>query len=210
MEVAIAAVRAAATLAGTVPVTGFALADLQALAGASFSAGCSALHEAGLAAIAEVQVDRLDSGTIGGVTQARGCGLVVNRLTVGAADPDRIAVVVRARELQEAVGGFRSFAPLPRTMSISAPTTGYDDVKSVAIARLLATAIESIQVDWSLYGPKLAQVALTVGADDIDGVAAVDPGTLGARRSPIEEIKGNIRSAGLEPLERNAHFEVLD
>ena len=44
-------------------------------------------------------------------------------------------------------------------------------------------------MDWALYGPKLAQVALTVGADDVDGVAAADPGTLGTRRSPIEEIK---------------------
>ena len=52
-----------------------------------------------------------------------------------------------------------------------------------------AANIESIQVDWPLYGPKLAQVALTVGADDVDGVAAVDPGVLGTRRSPIEEIQ---------------------
>ena len=58
-------------------------------------------------------------------------------------------------------------------------------------------------MDWALYGPKLAQVALTIGADDVDGVAAVDPGTLGARRSPLEEIRGNIRAAGLEPVERN-------
>ena len=48
-----------------------------------------------------------------------------------------------------------------------------------------------------------------MGADDVDGVAAADPGTLGTRRSPIEEIKGNIRSAGLEPVERDARFEVL-
>ena len=169
---------------------------------------CSALHDAGLDGIAEVQLDRVDADATAAIGHARECGLLVDRLTVSAADPDRIAAALRARELQEAVGGFRTFAPLPRTMSISAPSTGYDDVKGVAIARLLVTGIESIQVDWSLYGPKLAQVALTVGADDVDGVAAVDPGILGARRSPIEEIKGNIRSAGLEPVERNARFEV--
>jgi aminodeoxyfutalosine synthase len=209
LDVAVSAVRAAATLAGDVLVTGFSLSDLQELAGTSFATGCSRLHEAGLAGIAEVQVDRLDPESIGAVRQARSCGLLVDRLTVAEADPDRIAVTLRAREFQESVGGFRTFAPLPRTMSISTPSTGYDDVKGVAIARLLVTSVESIQVDWSLYGPKLAQVALTVGADDVDRVAAVDSGTLGARRSPIEEIKGNIRSAGLEPVERDARFEVL-
>jgi aminodeoxyfutalosine synthase len=125
------------------------------------------------------------------------------------ADQDRIAAVVRARDLQTAVGGFRVFAPLPRTMSISTPSTGYDDVKQIALARLLAANIDSIQVDWPLYGPKLAQFALTVGADDVDGVAAIDPGVLGTRRSPLEEIRGNIRSATLEPVERNARYEAI-
>src|SRR4051794_7169417 len=209
LERAISAVRSVATLAGGVPVTGFSLADLLELTGTGFVTACSALHDAGLAGIGEVQLDRLDSESIPAIKHARSCGLLVERLTVAAAEPDRVAAALRARELQEAVGGFRTFAPLPRTMSIAAPSTGYDDVKGVAIARLVVTGIESIQVDWPLYGPKLAQVALTVGADDVDGVAAVDPGTLGPRRSPIEEIKGNIRSAGLEPVERNARFEVV-
>jgi aminodeoxyfutalosine synthase len=82
-------------------------------------------------------------------------------------------------------------------------------VKQVALARLIVDNIDSIQVDWQLYGPKLAQFALTVGADDVDSVSAVDPGTLGTRRSPVEEIRGNIRSAGLEAVERTARFEVL-
>ena len=206
---AISAVRSVATLAGGVPVTGFSLADLLELTGTAFTTACGALRDAGLAGIAEVQLDRLDAESSAAIGHARSRGLLVERLTVAAAEPDRVAAAVRARELQEAVGGFRTFAPLPRTMSIAAPSTGYDDVKGVAIARLLVTGIESIQVDWPLYGPKLAQVALTVGADDVDGIAAVDPGTLGPRRSPIEEIKGNIRSAGLEPVERNARFEVL-
>ena len=118
--------------------------------------------------------------------------IAVPRMTVhsipsvvgGTTDP-RIAIVERARDLQEAVGGFRAFAPLPRTMSIATPTTGYDDIKLIALARLVATNIDSIQVDWPLYGPKLAQVALTVGADDVDGIAAVDraPSARGGARS---------------------------
>jgi aminodeoxyfutalosine synthase len=115
----------------------------------------------------------------------------------------------RARDLQKAVGGFHAFAPLPRSLSIETPSTGYDDVKQIALARVIAENIESIQVDWSLYGPKLAQFALTTGANDVDGVAAVDPGILGTRRSPIEEIRGNIRAAALDPVERNGRFEVI-
>ena len=61
------------------------------------------------------------------------------------------------------LAGSSAFAPLPREMSIAAPTTGYDDVKLIAAARLLVSTIPSIQVDWSLYGPKLAQVALDDG-----------------------------------------------
>jgi aminodeoxyfutalosine synthase len=79
-------------------------------------------------------------------------------------------------------------------------------VKQIAAARLLVTNIPSIQVDWAQYGPKLAQVALTMGADDVDGVEATDPGLLGTRRSPLEEIRGNIRAAGLEAVERDGLF----
>ena len=89
------------------------------------------------------------------------------------------------------------------------PTTGYDDVKRVALARLFAENIPSIQVDWSLYGPKLAQVALTVGANDVDAVSPIDDVSLGHRRAPLEEILRNIRAAGLDPQERNGRFEAL-
>jgi len=209
-DAAVAAVGAAAAIAGGVPVTGFSLVDLQSLApGTSLGAFCTALRRAGLGAVAELPVDLFDD--VGAaVESARAAGLAVLRLTVQAlADEDRIAAVARARDLQNALGGFRVFAPLPRTMSISTPSTGYDDVKQIALARLLAANIESIQVDWPLYGPKLAQFALTIGANDVDGVAALDPGVLGTRRSPIEEIRGNIRSAALEPVERNARYEVI-
>jgi len=209
-DAALSAVRAAVAIAGGVPVTGFSLVELQSLApGTSLGAFCSALRAAGLAAVAEVPVDLFDD--VGAAVEStRAAGLVLSRLTVQALSPaDRIAVVCRARDLQRAVGGFRVFAPLPRTMSVATPSTGYDDVKQIALARLLAGTIESIQVDWPLYGPKLAQFALTIGADDVDGVAASDPGVLGTRRSPLEEIRGNIRSASLEPVERNARYEAV-
>ncbi len=197
-------------MAGSVPVTGFSLVDLLAIGRAPALADtCRALRDAGLESVADAPLDLLaDPGVA--VTAARGAGLTVARLTVSALGPgDRISLLNRARDLQKAIGGFHAFAPLPRTWSAAAPSTGYDDVKQIALARLIAENIRSIQVDWVLYGPKLAQFALTIGADDVDGVAAVDPGILGTRRSPIEEIRGNIRSAGLEPVERNARFEAM-
>src|SRR2546426_10603299 len=112
-------------------------------------------------------------------------------------------------ELQRQVGVVRTFAPLPRTMNPAVPTTGYDDVKRIALARLVVDNVPSIQVDWSLYGPKLAQVALTVGADDVDGVSAEDDMSEGRRRAPLEEIRRNIRAANQEPVERNGRFDVV-
>ncbi|MEP6916599.1 MAG: hypothetical protein ABJC89_13190 [Acidobacteriota bacterium] len=210
LEAALAAVHAAAALAGDRPITGFSLADLPGIDGEeSLPAACRALHAAGLEAVASVPLDLLGDPTEA-INAARGEGLRVTRLTVhegSSADP--MDLVVRARDLQEALGGFAVFAPLPQTMSVTVPSTGYDDVRLVALARLVAGNIDSIQVDWARYGPKLAQFALTIGADDVDGVAAIDPGVLGTRRSPIEEIRGNIRAAFLEPAERNARYEVI-
>jgi len=217
---AVEAARASVAIAGRTPVTGFSLADLCALAPerTAFVALCRRLHDAGLAAVAEAPIDLFIDGEEGreSLLAARQAGLLVQRLTVhaqpaeGASENrDRVALVERAKRLQHEVGGFKAFAPLPRLMSITVPTTGYSDVRQIALARVVVTNIPSIQVDWPLYGPKLAQVALTVGADDVDGVAAVDPGVLGTRRSPVEEIKNNIRAAALEPVERDGRFELM-
>ena len=89
------------------------------------------------------------------------------------------------------------------------PTTGYDDVKSVAIARLAAPNIPTVQVDWLRYGPKLAQVALTFGADDVDNVSASDEAPDGRRRAPLEDVRRNIKAAGLEPAERDGRFALI-
>lgn len=207
-DAAVDAVEKTATLASGVPLTGFSLADLQALApgGKELQELCVRLRRAGLEAVAEVPVDRVDAAG-GAIVAAREGGLAVERLTVQDMDTgSRIAMLTRARDLQAASGGFVALAPLPRNVAVTAPSTGYDDVKQVALARLLVGEVRSIQLDWALYGPKLAQVALTMGADDVDGIIADDPGTLGPRRRAIEEIRGNIRAAGLEPVERDARW----
>jgi aminodeoxyfutalosine synthase len=199
------AARAAVALAGGVPVTVFSMADVLALA-APVRTVCETLRAAGIAAIVQVPIDTVEDIELV-VADARTAGVEVLTLGIDALEESgRLQACRRAFELQSALGGFKAFAPLPRTASVTRPSTGYDDVKQVALARLVASNIPSIQVDWALYGPKLAQVALTVGADDVDNVAAVDPGVLGTRRSPLEEIKGNISAAALEPVERDAMF----
>ena len=211
---AVAAVASALAAAGTIPVTAFSLADLFELGGHSvqgLTELVARLVDVGLQAVAEAPVDAFtaDSAAVAAVEAAVKAGLRVPRLTVreGLAD-GREQLLARAVAIQQAGGGVRVFAPLPRVNSIAQPTTGYDDVKTIAAARLYVHNIDSIQVDWALYGPKLAQVALTVGADDVDGVSPLE-GDLGRRRSPLEEIRGNIKAAGLEPIERNASWAFV-
>jgi CofH/MqnC C-terminal region len=205
LEAAVQVVKAAAALGASAPLTGFSLSDLESL-GSGLHDVCARLRDAGLVAVSEIPIDRLTDAA-SAVRAARDAGLQVRRVVTQALHADGpLEASLRARDLQQVVGGLQAFAPLPRHVSVAQPTTGYDDVKQVAAARLLVTNIPSIQVDWAQYGPKLAQVALTMGADDVDGVAAVDPGILGTRRSPVEEILGNIRAAGLEAVERDGLF----
>jgi hypothetical protein len=206
IEAARAAIVAAQALAGRVPLTAYSLADLSELSGGSGAALTAAIRElasAGLAAIAEAPLDLLPDAAAA-IAAAHAAGVQVRRLTVQhATEKDALLdLIARARAVQAEAGGIRFFAPLARVSSVAQPSTGYDDVKIIAVARLVIDNIDSIQVDWTLYGPKLAQFALTVGADDVDGVSAVD-GDLGRRRSPLEEIRGNIKAAGLDPVERN-------
>jgi len=202
--------RAVVDAAGSVPVSAFSLADLEQAADASeltLADILQAIRHAGVGQIAEAPIDRL-ARPEASLEAVRDAGLGLARLTVaGTGDAAaRTAVVKRAAELQHTLGWIRSFAPLPRAWDASMPTTGYEDVRQIALARLVADNIPSIQVDWALYGPKLAQVALTVGADDVDGVSASDEAPDGRRRAPVEEIRRNIQAAALEPVERDGAY----
>jgi aminodeoxyfutalosine synthase len=144
------------------------------------------------------------------VSELASAGFTQLRLTVDKAPAEaRANLLLRAAELQDRVGCIQAISPLPMTVSTFRPTTGYDDVKMVAIARLAAPDIPTVQVDWRRYGPKLAQVALTFGADDIDGVSASDEAPEGRRRAPLEEITRNIEAAGFEPVERTGRFTAI-
>ena len=212
LAAAVERVREVAAAAAGAAVTGFSLADLEALSvqdGLTLRAVLEELRAAGLELVAEAPVDRLQDPrrSIEDVTSA---GLSLARLTVEQlTSPDPMPLLNAVADLQRAVGVVRAFAPLPRRVNPATPTTGFEDVKHVALARLVVDNVPSIQVDWSLYGPKLAQVALTVGADDVDGVSAEEETAEGRRRAPLEEIRRNIVAAGQEPVERNGRFDVL-
>jgi aminodeoxyfutalosine synthase len=207
-------VRAAVGVAAGRPLTGFSLAGLLALAGSDHLALAElarVLRSDGLDAVAEVPVDRLGDteNAIEVVRAVLHGGLGAWRLTIDRAPlPDRLDLIERAAELQRATKALKAFAPLPRIDPAETPSTGYDDVRTVAVARLLCGDIAHIQVDWPLYGPKLAQVAIAYGADDIDGVAAVDTLQLGHRRSPREDVERQIRAAFAAPVERDGRYEV--
>jgi len=193
-------------------VSAFSLADLEVLAagdGVTLRALLEELHAAGLEMVAEAPFDRLQDPRRS-VEEVNISGLALARLTVHQSpSPDRLPLLKAVADLQRAVAVIRAFAPLPRRTNSAAPSTGYDDVKHVALARVIVDNVPSIQVDWSLYGPKLAQVALTVGADDVDAVSPDAETTEGRRRAPLEEIRRNIRAAGQEPVERNGRFEPM-
>jgi aminodeoxyfutalosine synthase len=212
LEVAVTAVEAARAVAGERAVSAFSWLDVERLATQEShrpSTVLERLRSAGLDALAELPLDRLAKAA-DVIETIVAAGYRQLRLTIDTATADvRPKLFVDAAALQEKFPAIRSINPLPTVLDALRPTTGYEDVKSVAIARLAAPNIPTIQVDWLRYGPKLAQVALTFGADDIDNVTASDEAPDGRRRAPLEEVRRNIEAAGLEPAERDGRFELI-
>lgn len=211
-EDAVALASALVARAGTVPVTAWSLEDLERLAPApgALVSLVEQLHDAGVAAIAEAPVDAL-ADAAAAVSAVAKAGGAIARLTVTRCD-DREAVFAtlqQVKRIQKATGAVHVFAPLPRQVDDRAPSTGYDDVKVVALARLCLDSVASIQVDWQRYGAKLAQVALLFGADDIDNVSPLEVIDLGRRRAPLEEVRRNITAASLSPVERDGRWGIV-
>jgi aminodeoxyfutalosine synthase len=201
-----------AARANGVPVSAFSLADLEQLAAresVTLRSLLEELHAAGLELVSEAPFDELQDARRS-IEEVNIAGLGLARLTIHRlASRDMPPLLARVADLQGAVAVVRAFAPLPRHVNPAVPTTGFDDVKRIAMARLIVANVPSIQVDWALYGAKLAQVALTVGADDVDAVSAEAGPSDAPRRTPLEEILRNIRAAGQEPVERNGRFDAL-
>ena len=206
LDAAIAVVDKARDVAGSIPLSAFCLFELGKLP-EGLPVVLSALRKAGLEIVAQAPIDRL-SAPDSAIEALADAGLRLARLTVNDTPAREWTAVCReVAALQTRLGAIRAFAPLARKIDATQPTTGYEDVKRIAISRVLAVNVDTIQVDWALYGPKLAQVALTFGADDIDSVAAIDDESHGRRRSPVEEIRRSIQAAGFEPVERNGDFD---
>jgi len=193
-------------------VSAYSLADLEVLAAqehVTLRDLLEHLRAAGLELVAEAPFDRLRDPKRS-IEEVNIAGLRLARLTIHQLPTSDIEALYRQiAALQYDVGVIPGFAPLPRKMNPAVPTTGFDDVRRVALARLFLEHVPSIQRDWALYGPKLAQVALTVGANDVDAVSPVDDLTEGRRRAPVEEIRRNIRAAGLDPIERDGRFDLI-
>jgi aminodeoxyfutalosine synthase len=210
LDAAVTSTEASKAISEGRTLAGFSWVDVARWAeGSSFELVLGQLKRAGLDAIAELPLDNIEDPAAVG-RRLKDAGFEQLRLTIGrAAAETRPSLLLLASELQDASGGVQSINPLPLTLATFRPTTGYEDVKMVALARLAAPGIPSIQVDWQRYGPKLAQVALTFGADDIDGVSPSDDAPEGRRRAPRAEIERNVQAAGFVPVERDGRFNLL-
>lgn len=203
LDAAVAAVRLVRA-ATTVPVSGWALDDLAGW-GHPLPEVLVALRTAGLDAVATARVDRCD---LEGVRAVASAGLMLQTVTLGTpVDDDALMEYLeQVRAWQAATGVVRACAPLPVESSGDHPTTGFDDMRHVALARLVLDNVAHIQAHWVRMGAKLAQSCLLFGADDIDAVPARDAMPHGPRRAILEEVRRNLLAASLDAVERDGAF----
>ena len=203
LEAAVAAV-GAVRAASDVPMSGWAI-DEVAVWGGSLARSLAALRAAGLDAIASARVDRLELDHLRAVQDA---GLALQTVTLGTpVDDDALLDHLETlRAWQATTGVVRACAPLPVETSLDQPTTGYDDMRHVAVARLVLDNVAHIQAHWGRMGAKLSQACLLFGADDVDAVPARDDMPHGPRRAILEEVRRNLAAASLDAVERDGAF----
>ena len=102
-------------------------------------------------------------------------------------DEDRVDHLMRLRALQDETGGFQTFIPLafhPDNTPLEhlPKTTGMLDIKQIAVSRLLLDNFPHIKAYWQMLTPKIAQIALRFGADDLDGTVIEEKIYLPRRR----------------------------
>ena len=201
---ATALIRQAKADAPGVAVTGFSLADLVERGWGGLADVLKQLKAAGLDALTEAPLDQL-ADPEAALQACQDAGVNVQCLSLQKPNAEaRTAMLLQARALAARFPWLTTIAPLSREQSIAVPTTGYDDVRAVALARLALPGVPNVQVDWEQYGPKLAQVALTFGANDLDRVSITDDESLGRRRTSLEDVTRNIAAAGFQPRERTS------
>ncbi len=133
---------------------------------------------------------------------------------------EKVQHLLHIRELQDETGGFMCFVPLAfdpdRTELSHLPvTTGYANLREIAVGRLLLDTIPHVKAFWIMITPAVAQMALWYGADDIDGTVSHYEithalGTTSHRQVlRTAELLDLITEAGCEPVERDALYNVI-
>ncbi len=128
--------------------------------------------------------------------------------------------LLRLRSLQDEFGGFNAFIPLAyhpenNYLGLEYHTTGLDDLRHIATARLVLDNIPHVKAYWVMVTPKLAQVALSFGADDLDGTVVRETiyhmaGAETAQMMPTTELERVVRAAGFTPVERDTLYNAVD
>jgi aminodeoxyfutalosine synthase len=135
-------------------------------------------------------------------------------------EAERVEHLLLLRDLQDQTHGFVAFIPLafhPENTALAhlPKTTGYADLKTIAVARLLLDNFEHIKAYWIMLTTSVAQVALRWGANDLDGTVVEekiyhDAGAKTAEFTPRAELERLIRAAGRTPVERDTLYRPVD
>jgi len=131
----------------------------------------------------------------------------------------RIEHLLKLRELQDETGGFQTFIPLafhPDNTKLShiPKPSGLMDLKVMAISRLMLDNFAHVKAYWVMLGIKTAQVALSFGADDLDGTVVHekiyhDAGSDSPQELTVAELRRLIQEAGREPKERDTLYNEV-
>jgi len=135
-------------------------------------------------------------------------------------EEDRVDHLARLRALQDETASFVAFIPLafhPDNTALQhiGRTTGFADIMNIAVARLMLDNVPHIKAYWVMMTPRIAQIALRFGADDLDGTIVEeriyhDAGATteqGLRRAELLQL---IRKAGREPVERDTLYRPVE
>ena len=133
---------------------------------------------------------------------------------------ERLEHLQALREVQDETKGFLAFIPLsfhPKNTAMSdlSRTTGIDDLKNVAVARLILDNFPHIKAYWVMIGPQMAQIALSFGADDMDGTVKEEVITHMAGAETDQAIGSTtlvrlIKEAGRIPVQRDTLYNVIE
>jgi aminodeoxyfutalosine synthase len=132
---------------------------------------------------------------------------------------ERVEHFCRLRALQDETGGFMCLIPLafhPENTQLShlPGPTGFDDLMTIAVARLMLDNFDHIKAYWIMISPRIAQVGLTMGADDIDGTIVEEKIVhMAGAKTPVglsvADLCRLIRDAGREPIQRDSVYNVV-